>query len=536
MNGTTATVKRRIQAGEDVEIDEAEVPYELVQILGAGGHGVVEKVRDATTGLCYARKTFRLDRARLIQARQMLRHEVQTIRALAPHPHIIHVHATYIAGRTLAVILQPVADHGDLAAFLLAFQDMDNENPRKKEARIFIRRAFRCLVNCVAYMHSNAFNHKPVIRHKDIKPRNILMHRGSPILTDFGISNRCADGITTTVGRPDQFTARYCSPEVADHDNRNRTSDIFSLGCVFLEMFEAIHPDTLGTLFSSNFYNPYHEQIESIQAALRKRPVSHLSSIIRGMLHREPTSRFTAEELAHMFEETDAETYCSECANFTLSHQNQSKTFSKRAVRSANPDPSSTNNFQPSRSVPYDKQARQGSAPQANKQRYSQGAFSESPLSYSMPPKTFPSPTVTSPDANSPCTTDIPPLRDFAPSRSIPYRYDEFVRQGPAVYYKCPYQPCTLRDFLSQEEIDAHREHHPLYVCGSCELEGKSWKYSGYESPWESHFPETHRVTTNYGITRCNDSSCSPPGEPRYGKFFLTNYDLSRHVKRQHSI
>ncbi|KAF2473460.1 kinase-like protein, partial [Lindgomyces ingoldianus] len=193
---------------------------------------VIEEVRDVTTGLCFAKKTFRLDAGRLDEAKQILRHEAQTIRGLAPHPHVIRIHTTYIVEKKLAVILQPAVSQGALATFLSIFR-----NVGEHENAFIIRRAFGCLPRCMDYMHSDALSHMLFIRNKDAKPRNILFHQD---FTDFGLSNHCTHRHTTTSVRPAQFTAKYCAPEAADLNNRNRKSDIFSLGCEFLDMFASL--------------------------------------------------------------------------------------------------------------------------------------------------------------------------------------------------------------------------------------------------------------------------------------------------------
>ncbi|KAF1999593.1 kinase-like protein, partial [Amniculicola lignicola CBS 123094] len=221
-------------------LSEAEIPYKLLGNLGFGAHGFVEKVKDVTSGNCYARKTFRADKTSLFKAQEMLRLEVQIIRELASHPHVIRVHATYISGRTLAIILQPVADGGNLTQFLADYRDLGEGHPDKLLNRQTLIRTFGCLAHSLEYLHSDSYPHKPVIRHKDIKPTNILIHEGSPIFTDFGISRRCIDNQTTTSGRPEVFTLRYCAPEVADYDDRNRKADVFSLGCVFLEILASL--------------------------------------------------------------------------------------------------------------------------------------------------------------------------------------------------------------------------------------------------------------------------------------------------------
>lgn len=94
-----------------------------------------------------------------------------------------------------------------------------------------IREAFGCLCAAMAYLH------RQQCRHKDIKPDNILVKQRSVYITDFGIARdwRMLKKSTTT-GEIGPVTHAYIAPEVAFHDSRNSSSDIWSLGCVFLDM------------------------------------------------------------------------------------------------------------------------------------------------------------------------------------------------------------------------------------------------------------------------------------------------------------
>jgi serine/threonine protein kinase len=119
--------------------------------------------------------------------------------------------------------MTPVADC-DLRVFL-------ERTPLPKSDLMALRRFFGCLCSGVLYLHENK------VRHKDIKPANILVKESTVLLTDFGTSQDFADNtMTTTVGRAAAFTAAYAAPEVLNYDSRNSSSDIWSLGCVFLDM------------------------------------------------------------------------------------------------------------------------------------------------------------------------------------------------------------------------------------------------------------------------------------------------------------
>lgn len=90
---------------------------------------------------------------------------------------------------------------------------------------------FGCLAQAVAYLHRQSVR----IRHKDIKPENIVIDDfGFPILTDFGLSKHFEAGQYSE--GPTRKTVKYADPEAVQEKRRDERSDIFSLGCVFLEM------------------------------------------------------------------------------------------------------------------------------------------------------------------------------------------------------------------------------------------------------------------------------------------------------------
>ncbi|GAB1315812.1 non-specific serine/threonine protein kinase [Madurella fahalii] len=90
---------------------------------------------------------------------------------------------------------------------------------------------FGCLSQAVAYLHNQGVR----IRHKDIKPENVVIDDfGLPILTDFGLSKHFEAGQYSE--GPTLKTLKYADPEAVHETSRDVSSDIFSLGCVFLEM------------------------------------------------------------------------------------------------------------------------------------------------------------------------------------------------------------------------------------------------------------------------------------------------------------
>jgi serine/threonine protein kinase len=142
--------------------------------------------------------------------------EIEILKRLK-HDHIVK----FVGSYTDALIMTPIAD-GDLAIYMV-----EATSAKFPELRTF----FGCLATAIDYLHSQG------IRHKDIKPTNILVSNGTVLLADFGLSLDYADASgSTTMGIAYGMTPRYCVPEIAKHESRNTKSDIWCLGVVFLEM------------------------------------------------------------------------------------------------------------------------------------------------------------------------------------------------------------------------------------------------------------------------------------------------------------
>lgn len=131
--------------------------------------------------------------------------------------------------------MSPVAEYN--------LKDFLSLDPLPSGGRSFLRTFFGCLAAALSYLHENQ------IRHKDIKPQNILVKGHQIFLTDFGLSLDWSELGQSTTSGPTIKTPRYCAPEVADLMPRNSFSDVWSLGCVFLEIWTALKGEKIASLF-----------------------------------------------------------------------------------------------------------------------------------------------------------------------------------------------------------------------------------------------------------------------------------------------
>jgi hypothetical protein len=188
--------------------------YLLEGELGRGGMGIVYLGRDIALERPVAIKMLPPHFAGIPEIRARFLQEARTAARLA-HPHIIPIHS--------------VETHGDLACFVMSYvpgrtvaEVVQQEGPMSPAA---VARMIQEVAWALAYAHRQG------VVHRDVKPENILLERGSgrALIMDFGIAHVARDAPITP---PDQRfgTPRYASPELAGGEPADGRSDLYSLG------------------------------------------------------------------------------------------------------------------------------------------------------------------------------------------------------------------------------------------------------------------------------------------------------------------
>ena len=308
---------------------DEQVPLEPGDVLGQGSQGIVRKTICKGIVLAWKAKVYPP------QAELKMLKEKDILMRL-DHAHAVRLVGTYEHqkphGRVeVGLLTYPVAVC-DLADFLtdvdyltkpgeprysrsldvhrkqrlesLGFDVSGESGTTLIQKRMF--QSFGCLASAMAYLHSKG------VRHKDLKPANILVYRDGIRLTDFGNSTDFSEltRSTTDNGGP-RGSPKYFSPEAANWSPTGRPSDIFSLGCVFLEMVYSASTQT--SLQVLDQLRPEADASgRSYQANLAKLPqwthidgaghlTRHLLCDIRAMLARDKDARPTAADLSAEF-------------------------------------------------------------------------------------------------------------------------------------------------------------------------------------------------------------------------------------------
>ena len=181
----------------------------------------------------YARKQFLRKRSSMAD-QKILRNfesELTNLKRLS-HQHLVKVVGSYTDQRSVAFLMEPVADM-NLATFLEGF------NRNREGWSPSLRSYFGCLANAVGYLHTQR------IRHRDLKPANILVKDFKVYVADFGTARDWSLALDTTMDSGIPTTAPYMAPEVAHRSPRNSAADMWSLGVIFLDMVTVLRGQSL---------------------------------------------------------------------------------------------------------------------------------------------------------------------------------------------------------------------------------------------------------------------------------------------------
>ncbi|KAF8898833.1 hypothetical protein BD779DRAFT_1485744 [Infundibulicybe gibba] len=204
------------------------------ELIGKGTYGRVYLALNATTGEMIAVKQVEIPRtasdkndSRQVTVVQALKLESETLKDL-DHPNIVQYLGFEETPTNLSIFLEYVPG-GSVGSCLLQHGKFNEEVTKSFTSQILAG---------LEYLHSRG------ILHRDLKADNILVEMsGICKISDFGISKRTDDqsgGAHTAM----QGTVFWMAPEVINTKKKgyNFKIDIWSVGCVVLEMWAGMRP------------------------------------------------------------------------------------------------------------------------------------------------------------------------------------------------------------------------------------------------------------------------------------------------------
>ncbi|MDD4801615.1 MAG: protein kinase [Syntrophomonas sp.] len=253
--------------------------YELIEIIGEGGMSTVYKARDAVLDRIVAVKILKDEFSKDKSFVEKFKTEALSAARIS-HPNIVNIY--------------DVGQENDIYYIVMELVDGRTlKDMIRSQAPFSIEKAIDiAIMVCDGVHHA----HEKGIIHRDIKPHNILItEHGMVKVADFGIARAVSNG-TITYGNNIVGSVHYFSPEQARGDAINRTTDIYSIGCVIYEMvtgkvpFDADSPITIAL-------RHIHDDPVSPRTINNEVPPA-LEAIIDKSMAKDPAQRFpTALEL-----------------------------------------------------------------------------------------------------------------------------------------------------------------------------------------------------------------------------------------------
>lgn len=206
------------------------IQWKAIKILSEGNISCIYKSLDLNDGKIIAVKRFNFSNL-CDKAFEYYNNEIMILKNIS-NPNIVKYLGSEIDNRQLYIYLEYMTG-GSLRNLINKVGPLNNK---------IIKKYLIQLINAIEYIHSKR------IIHKDIKASNILIDNNGIIkLSDFGISSYLSNSnYINSIDLQSQSeheilsclkgTIPWMAPEVINTNKYSKKSDIWSLGCVILEM------------------------------------------------------------------------------------------------------------------------------------------------------------------------------------------------------------------------------------------------------------------------------------------------------------
>jgi serine/threonine protein kinase len=248
--------------------------YRVLEVLGAGGMGVVFRAEDPQLARMVALKAMLPGSIASETARQRFLREARAAAAFKDD----HIVSIYQVGEDCGILY--------LAMELLEGEPLDARLRRDiKLSAAEVARIGRQIAAALSVAHNRG------MLHRDIKPANIWLESETNRvkILDFGLARGASESAMLTQQGAIVGTPAYMAPEQAKGKELDHRCDLFSLGCVLYRMATGQAPfrgaDVVSTLLAVSTETPKSPQ------ALEPGLPRALSDLIVSLLAKEPADR-----------------------------------------------------------------------------------------------------------------------------------------------------------------------------------------------------------------------------------------------------
>ncbi|MBZ0114120.1 MAG: protein kinase [Thermoanaerobaculia bacterium] len=209
-------------------------PYEIEELLGAGGMGEVYRARDERLGRSVAVKILPSEFSNNEDALERFRREARVLASLS-HPNLVSI---FDIGQ--------VEKHDYVVMELLEGETLRSGLGRGRMPVAEVIRIGAGIARAATAAHDHG------VIHRDLKPENVfLTSDGRVKVLDFGLARALPEGnraeteetkVMLTTQGVFVGTPGYASPEQVRGEPTTPRSDVFALGCILYEMLQGRAP------------------------------------------------------------------------------------------------------------------------------------------------------------------------------------------------------------------------------------------------------------------------------------------------------
>ena len=252
--------------------------YEILELVGRGGMGVLYRAKDPVLERIVALKMMLVDFSRDPAARERFEREAKAVARLQ-HRNVVTIHELGDADGTPYIVME-----------FLAGQDLDHLVRGKTLSLVEKLDIVSQLCEGLGYAHEQG------IVHRDIKPGNLrVLEDGTVKILDFGIAKFAMSSMTqsgTIMG-----TVHYMAPEQIMGGAIDGRADLFSAGVLLHELIAGQKPFD-GESPTAVVYQIMHVEPPTVTSLLEGLP-AEIGDIVSRALQKNPDERYNrASEMA----------------------------------------------------------------------------------------------------------------------------------------------------------------------------------------------------------------------------------------------
>jgi len=284
-------LEQRAAAKAQAHLPESIAGFGIVELIGAGGAGVVYKARQEKPERFVALKLIR-GAAVSSETLRRFEHEAQVL-AWLDHPSIARI---YEAGTT-------DTGRGPEPYFAMEYIDGRPINRFVREEGLDRDERLALVAKvCDAVQHA----HQKGVIHRDLKPANILVDgRGEPKVLDFGVARLTTSDLelTSMQTRTGELlgTLPYMSPEqlAADPSALDTRCDVYALGVLAYELLGEVLPHDVRSMVIHEAARVISEEEPTSLGVLKRTLRGDIETIVGKAMAKEKERRYSsADELA----------------------------------------------------------------------------------------------------------------------------------------------------------------------------------------------------------------------------------------------